>query len=36
MLRITGECSRRLFDAHYTLDIAVGKWVAMLRGLTTS
>ena len=36
MLRTTGERSRRLFDDHYTLDIAVGKWVAMLRGLTTS
>jgi len=36
MLRTTGERSRRLFDDKYTLDIAVGKWVALLRGLTTT
>lgn len=35
MLRVCGERSRQLFDDRYTLDIAAGKWVAMLHGLET-
>lgn len=35
-LRAAGERSRRLFEDRYTLDIAVRKWVAMLRGLESS